>query len=265
MALGIIPGFFVAFVDGSVLRVALRSSLVAGLVVALFADQSLQANQITTAPGFGPWQIGSGGEFTVTPDAAVAAQLGSYSPFTLNQGGFLGSFQTFCVERNDYISANTTFDVTFNNITVFSGDPVSAGAAYLYQRFATGQLNYNYQNLAIFDGYSGNSRTAGLFGSAYYLQLAIWYLMNPNMYSGQQGNPFVVEANGALGGAAAALAPDNGVHGVSVLNLWAPGQPHDSQHAYQDVLLYRPIPEPATLALLSLAGLVIFCRRNWQY
>jgi len=225
---------------------------------------SMLANQITTAPAFGPWQTGDGGEFTVIADPGVQSQMGVYSPFTMNQGGYANSFQTFCIERNEYITAPTTYDVTTNNITVFSGDPLSAGAAYLYQQFATGLLPYNYANSPTYtyNGWTSDSRTTGFLYSALYLQNALWYLMNPVLYGGQAGNPYVQMADTALGGAAAAFAPDNGAHGVSVLNLWAPGQPHDPQHAFQDVLIYTGVPEPTTLALLSLAGLVAIRRRK---
>ena len=250
------------FFESSIFK--LRALVLTTLLGVLAAAPSLPANQITTAPGFGPWQEGDGGEFTVTPDAGVAAQLGVYSPFTMSQGGFLGSFQTFCIERNEYITAPTTYDVTFNNVTVFSGDPLSAGAAYLYQQFATGQLNYNYANSPTYTygGYTSTSRTTGFLWSAYYLQNALWYLMNPVLYSGQAGNPYVLQANAALGGAAASFAPDNGAHGVAILNLWVPGQPHDPQHAFQDVPIYLGVPEPSALALLSLAGLLAFRRRR---
>lgn len=237
---------------------------VIAVLLAMFTGQTtLKADQITTAPGFGPWQIGSGGEFTVTPDAAVFAQLGAYSPFTMNQGGYANSFQTFCMERNEYISPNTTFDVTFNNITVFTGDPLSAGVAYLYEQFATGQLNYNYANSPTYGGFPGTqTRSGGLFYSAYYLQNAFWYLMNPALYSGQANNPYVLQADAALGGPATSFAPDNGAHGVSVLNLWAPGQPHDPQHAFQDVLIYTGVPEPTAFTLISLAAGIAFRRRK---
>ena len=241
-----------------------RQVVVIGVVVlsVLGAAISTQADQLTTAPGFGPWQFGAGGEFTVTPDAGISALLSpSYSPFTVNQGNARGSFQTFCIERNEYITAPTTFDVTVNTVTMFTGDPLSAGAAYLYQQFALGNLNYNYANAATFGGYSGASRSTGFLYSAAYLQYAIWYLMNPNMYAGQANNPYVLAANAALGGAANSFLPDNGAHGVKVLNLWAPGQPHDPQHTFQDVLIYT-VPEPSVLALVSVAALLAARRRK---
>jgi hypothetical protein len=245
---------FKSKLDGTV-----GSWVVSALIFAIGATLS-QANQITVVPGYGPWLAGAGGEFTVVADAGVASHLGAYSPFTMNQGGYAGSFQTFCVERNEGLAPNATYDAVFNNITVFSGDPLSAGAAYLYQQFATGQLNYNYANSPTFDGFPGGSRTDGLY-AAIWLQDALWYLMNPNLYGGQANNPYVLQADAALGGVAAAFAPDNGAHGVSVLNLWAPGQPHTPAYAYQDVLVYG-VPEPTTLAIFSVAGLLAWRRKK---
>ena len=231
---------------------------------ALLAGASLcqgAVDQITVVAGYGPWLGGGGGEFTAVASSDVQANLGAYSPFTMNQGGYAGSFQTFCVERNEYLAEDATYDVTFNNVTMFTGDPLSAGAAYLYQQFATGQLNYNYANAANFDGFTGQSRTTGFYAENW-LENALWYLMNPVLYGGQASNPYVLQADAALGGAANTFLPDNGAHGVSVLNLWAPGQPHDPQHAYQDVLIYTGVPEPSALALLSVAGVLAWRRKR---
>src|SRR5450759_192048 len=127
---------------------AMRSkiTLILGIFIAILAVIPIQANQVTTAPGFGPYQIGSGGEYTMITDAGVAAILGGYSNgVTMNILGYPGSFQTFCAERNEYITANTTYDVTLSSVTVFSARPLTIGAAYLYQQFATGQLmDYNF-------------------------------------------------------------------------------------------------------------------------
>jgi len=220
--------------------------------------QPLPPNQITTAPGFGPWIEGSGGEFTVIGSPGIAALLGGYSAYTVNQGGYQNSFQTFCVERNENISANTTYDVTFNNITVFSGVPLSRGAAYLYEQFATGNLMYSYDNVTL------GSRLTSQY-SAYNLQRAISYFMGeygtPGSYPGF--NPYLAIADAALGGDPAAFLPDNGAHGVSVLNLWAPGQPHDPAHSYQDVMIYTGVPEPSALTLgFAFMGALLAMRRR---
>ena len=200
-----------------------------------------RANQVATASNFGPFHV-EAGELTMMPDAGTAALLGAYNPLAMN---FVqeGSFQTFCVERGEYLTPSTTYDVTLNNITLFTGVRLTVGAAYLYQQFATGQLNYDYA-----DSPAG-SRTTGSFQSAYYLQHAIWFYMGE--YN-EVGNPYEQQVNGLF---ANPFAPDIGVHNVSILNLWTPGQSHDQQHAFQDVLIYSPVPEPAA-ALLALATLL---------
>ena len=229
----------------------LRAVMV-GAALLLAGAASLPANQITTAANFGPFRAAAG-EFTVLPDRGLAALLGNYSPFTMNYVQ-AGTFQTFCVERDENIAPGTTYDVTLNNLTMFTGVPLPAGVAYLYQQFATGNLPYNYA-----DAPTG-ARTINGFANAYTLQNALWFLMGE--YSGQENNPYIVQANNALGGVAATFAPDNGVHSVSILNLWAPGQPHDPHHSYQDVLIYNAVPEPSTAALLSVAALVALRRRK---
>jgi len=229
------------------LGLALGAALMAGA-----GTSSVQADQVTTAPNFGPYHAAAG-EFTMLPDAGVTAMLGAYSPYTMNYVQ-TGSFQTFCVERDEFITPNTTFDVTSNQVTTFSGIPLSAGAAYLYQQFATGNLAYNYA-----DAPTGARTTVG-FADAWMLQNALWFLMGE--LSGQENNPYVLQADNALGGIRATFAPDNGAHNVSVLNLWAPNQPHDPQHSYQDVLIYNAVPEPSTAALLSLAALFTLRRKH---
>ncbi len=207
-----------------------------------------RANQITTAPNFGPFHV-EAGEYTMLPDAGVAALLEAYSPFTMNYG-HEGTFQTFCAERGEGIIPNTTYDVTMNRTTLFTGVELTVGAAFLYQQFATGQLSYNFANSPT------DSRTTGAFHSAYYLQHAIWDYMGG--YN-EVGNPYQQLVNGLF---ANPFAPDNGAHSVSILNLWVPGQPHDPQHSYQDVLIYNPVPEPSVTALLPLAALIRHCRRK---
>ena len=236
---------------------ASRLAVAQVVLVALTASFSASANQVTTVPGFGPYSAGDG-EFTMGTDAGLAGLLGGYSPLTRNYV-LPGSFQTFCVERNEYITAGTTYDVTFNNVTVFSGVPLSVGTAYLYQQFATGVLaGYNYLDTP------AGSRAFGTHGSAFELQQAIWYFMGEYSY-----NPYNVYMNGSVfvpGNipgvtGTGAFAADNGAHGVALLNLWAPGQPHDPAHAYQDILVYS-VPEPATLALAALGAAALLAHRR---
>lgn len=197
------------------------------------------ALQVTTAPGFGPYHV-EAGEMTMIGNPAVAGMLGGYSSQTKN---FIqpGSFQTFCLEREEYITPNTTYEVTLSDITVFTGQKLTRGAAFLYQQFATGQLKYNYS-----DTPAGSRRLDNSY-NAYYLQHAIWYFMGE--YSKE--NHYYV--NLVLGSISNPFAPDNGEHNVYVMNLWKAGQPHDASHAYQDILIYQPVPETTTVV----AGLLL--------
>jgi len=230
-------------------------------VIGVFACATIaMADQVTIAPyNYGPWQTGVGGEFTVTPDAQLAAQLGNYSPWTSNQGGYNGSIQTFCVESLEYLQAGVTYDVTTNSITMMTGDTLTAGAAYLYSQFAQGTLaGYDYANIP------GNGRTILGTGNAQTLQNALWFLMEPSLFPSQASNPYVLLADSTLGGYANASAAA-GAHnyGVEVINLWTAGSTvHNSQTAWQDLLIYTGVPEPSTLALISAAAGLLALRRR---
>jgi hypothetical protein len=232
----------------------IKKSVLVAIFAAVLALGSLQANQVTSVSGFGPFSAGDG-EYTVIPDAGVQAILSGYANgVTANITGFPNSFQTFCVERNEYITPNTTFDVTLNNTTMFSAIPLTIGAAYLYQQFAMGTLaGYNYSNSPL------GSRAFGTHGSAYELQQAIWYFMGEYSF-----NPYNNYMNGTVAVPANPLNAYTGT-AVQILNLWAPGQPHDPAHSFQDLLvLTSRVPEPSTLALAGLgaAALLAFRRRK---
>lgn len=223
-------------------------------VATLLAASTASADQISTAVNFGPFAIGSGGEFTVTPDAPLANLNSAYSPLAANYVN-RGSFQTFCVERNEIILPGTTYDVTFNNVTMFTGKPLTVGVAYLYQQFATGALLYNYTDTPP----GTRAGYAPSIYNAFNLQTALWYYMGE--YSYDAYNPYM---NGSVFVPANAMAADNGAYGVTIMNLWAPGQPHDPAHAYQDLLVYAPVPEPSIFALsgFGIAALFVFRRRK---
>ena len=231
-----------------------KNALMLGIFLALVAVIPIQANQITTAPGFGPYVIGDAGEFTVIADAGVAAILGNYSPYTINQGGYANSFQTFCAERNEYITANTTYDVTLNTVTVFSAKPLTIGAAYLYQQFAMGLLlDYNFTDSPA-GSRTGNNNAP--HGTAFELQRALSYFMGE--YSFDQYNIYM---NGVVPLPVNPLGAYTGTQ-VSLLNLWAPGQPHDPAHAYQDLFVLTSVPEPSTFALASLGAAALLALRR---
>jgi hypothetical protein len=220
-------------------NISLFRGIVLAFLAAAISFEVAKADQVTTAPGFGPYQIGSGGEFTMIPDAGVTAMLGAYSPFTMNYVQ-PGTFQTFCLEREVNISPNTTYNVVLNptNYTLLSGKQLTLGAAYLYSQFATGALNYDYSDVP------AGGRTTGTY-SAYTLQHAIWYYMGE--YGAEANDYYENLVNSMF---ANPFAASNGAFNVGVLNLWSgPVGTGDAQ----DMLILKPVPEPSSLALVGLA------------
>lgn len=126
--------------------------------------------------GYGPYQTGDGGEFTlqVSSDLSWILSNNYVESLTKDVAGITNSFQTFCVETTEYINSNTTYNVTISNSIISGGAGasnlkyVSLGTASLCSQFATGGLaKYGY----IYN--SGGAQTANL-------QNAIWMLERRN-------------------------------------------------------------------------------------
>lgn len=206
---------------------------------------------LTGGSGYGPYQTGSGGEFTFIPSGSIAAFLSEYSADILTQTRdvVLGSnnFQTFCLEFDEHVSANGTYTAYLNDEAIEggtapggAGDPLSIGVAYLYYEFAKGTLTgYDYTN-------PGRSGATG--SSADLLQQAIWFLEG----EGGSQNIFTAAAVSMFTDMSGAMADNNGAYRTAVLNLY-----NSDRSLAQDVLIVYPIPEPTTLLLLGLglAGL----------
>jgi|WetSurMetagenome_2_1015567.scaffolds.fasta_scaffold52226_1 hypothetical protein len=235
-------------------------------IMALFAFTQLAAADNVQYIG-GPYQYGSGGEFTMTPTGTILPGLvNSYASTTKGQVAGAINFQTFCLEYGEHISSGGTYYAVLNNAAVtggtgtLSGDKISIGTAFLYYQFAKGILTgYDYTN-------PGRSNTGG--SSADLLQRAIWFLEGE---SGGVDNAFVDFARTQLSLNTAGLeAANNGAYGVGVLNLWS-----DAAHvgnlafangeytyARQDVLILTPEPMTMLLFGLGLIGLAGLRRKN---
>jgi hypothetical protein len=191
--------------------------------VALFSTPqwALALDQVSVAPDYGTRNVGQGGEFTLTAT-----------------GTLTGTFQTFCLELNEYLSV-ATYNYVINSAAVQGGvggpdpDPISKGTAYLFYNFAKGTL-------AGYD-YAGTTKTQEL-------QNAIWYLEQEIDLTNPLANQFLLAVNGLYGNLANAGADANGLYGVAALNL-----SNANVANAQDVLVVTP--EPLTMILLGL-GLV---------
>jgi hypothetical protein len=179
----------------------------------------------------GGYYAGNGGEFTASrlnglsnaDYAAAASNIGNLDP----------SFQTFCIETNEFVTTNPVY-FEVNSAAVNGGaggpdpDPISQGTAWLYSQFASGALaNY-------FTG--TRSVQAGL------LQQAIWALEGEG--TAGVGNVYynLAMAHGGLTDAAA------GYLGVYVLNNYS----DPARTAVAQDFLYYSVPDGgATLALLG--------------
>jgi hypothetical protein len=235
-------------------------------LAALFAFTQMAAADSVQYVG-GPYQYGSGGEFTMIPTGTTLPGLvNSYAPTTRGQVAGSINFQTFCLEYAEHISGGGTYYAVLNNAAVtggtgtLSGDKISIGTAFLYYQFAKGTLT-------VYD-YTNPGRSTGINPSADLLQRAIWFLEGE---SGGADNSFVEYARNQLHLDNTGLEADNhGTYTVGVLNLWS-----DADHvgnlakdgdnylyARQDVLILTPEPMTMLLFGLGLAGLAGLRRKK---
>lgn len=200
------------------------------------------ADTVTFVGGYGPYQTGRGGEFTLSPGGF---SVSGYA--TGMTGGIVqaGTFQSFCLEMTEYISANTTYDVVFSNRAInggvgTSGDLISIGTAYLYSQFARGILTeYDYTN---------PGRSGAADSSAALLQNAIWWLEG----EGGSENAFTALVATMF---TDPTADANGAYGVGVLNLYTLAGARA-----QDQLVLVAVPEPASILGLGTFLLLIGTR-----
>ena len=109
----------------------------------------------------------TGGEFLVTPEDFT------FTPVSLTDAL---AFESFCLERDEYIRFGVEYSVTFSDAAIDGGiggqdppdsdsDPLDPMTAYLYSQFITGEL----------DGYVYDDAAARI-DSANALQYTIWYI-----------------------------------------------------------------------------------------
>jgi hypothetical protein len=216
----------------------------------LMTGSALASPSVTVTHVSG-YYSGSGGEFTLTPNASLTPLLGQS-----------GAFESFCLEKTEYVTMGSTYDVQINTEAMLGGlnngpagpgggDPVDARTAYLYSQFTAGTLTgYNY------------TPGTGRANSALALQDVIWYLEDEQAKTWSAGSlqdTFYTAAQNAVNSGSW-----TGLGNVRALNLYDVGHAGDLQYRDQDMLAsVQTVPAPGALLLVSLGtSLVGWLRRR---
>ena len=211
----------------SIIKIAMLFALVAS---AVFAVPVVTMGLFTNS---------TSGNYTATPNGDLSFVLSGYAAGAATST----SFGTFCLEKHEFFTIGTPYNVTLANSADAGGvggpyDRLSVGTSWLYSEFAKGTLSgYVY----------GNAGLASEF------QQAIWslegedYLTNMNSYfngllTGKFGSPAAAQADATPG-----------QYGVYAMNLF-----DDNGGKHQDQLVYVAGPEKNDVSDTGLSTLFMF-------
>jgi hypothetical protein len=197
------------------------------LAICLLATASGTAAPTVTVTRTAGYYSGNGGEFTLSPNQELKDITAETGPF-----------QTFCIEKREYIGVGGTYDVKVSTEAIggginngpngpLGGDPLDPMTAYLYTQFRAGTLvGYNYT--------PGDGRIA----SAGALQNVIWYIEDegPQTWTPDDNSledKFYTAAQNSTW---------TSIGNVRVLNLYTQGHLGDKNYAKQDQLVLVPAP-----------------------
>lgn len=247
------------------IRLVVASVLVLASVAPAFANQIQVGFGTASNERYGPYQAGLGGEFTLAIVSGDDLTTSAYADETSGFGS-ISSFQSFCIEMNEYLNPySATYDVTLGAAATGGGidggnpDPVSQGTAYLYSQFAQGLLTdpaYTYS-------YTGT--TAQRKASAAQLQEAIWWLEN-ELTTYAASNPFMALVVTTFGSATEGRLDATGDrYGVHVLHLTTgSGGPAQDQLYFAGLSDAEPVPDGGmTMTLLGMGLLGLAAGRRY--
>ena len=210
------------------------------LVAGVLGAAPVMAAPTVTVTRTSGYYDSTGGEFTLNPNQEL-----------IDMTGETGPFQSFCLERREYVSIGSTYDVAVATDAFVGGggfprsprggDPLDPMTAYLYTQFRAGTLaGYHYD--------PGFVRAA----SARALQQVIWYIEE------ELTDPWWLSAPNSRQYKFYGAARDAGwtdIGNVRVLNLYAPGHVGDCKHRRQDMLVM--VPAPGALMLAGLGSVAV--------